>query len=210
MKQKYAEQDEEERNLKMELLGVIKKETEKENGKTESTPEIERDTQEIKKCYKCGEEGHLSFICPFNAEKTHSDDQEQQNQLKEEEKDEIRQIMQEENIQELEEDEKEKLTELDSLTGKPYQDDVLLFAIPVCAPYNAISNFKFKVKVTPGNTKKGKATKAALFKFLQSVDITQQEKDLLKNVPDNEMIMQMISGVKLQAPGLVSQKKRKK
>jgi len=94
------------------------------------------------------------------------------------------------------------------LTGKPLLDDVLLFAIPVCAPYTAVGGFKFKVKLTPGNTKKGKATKAAISKYLLSRDITPQEKNLLKNVSDDEMIMQIIGGVKVQAPGLVSQKKK--
>lgn len=31
---------------------------------------------------------------------------------------------------------------LDSLTGLPHLDDVLMFAVPVCAPYMALSNYK--------------------------------------------------------------------
>lgn len=31
---------------------------------------------------------------------------------------------------------------LDSLTGNPFPDDELLFAIPVVAPYNTLSNYK--------------------------------------------------------------------
>jgi len=31
---------------------------------------------------------------------------------------------------------------LDALTGSPVADDVLLFAIPVCAPYNAMQSYK--------------------------------------------------------------------
>lgn len=67
---------------------------------------------------------------------------------------------------------------LTSLTGQPNPEDVLLFAVPVCAPYTALSNYKYvhfpcvtpacgaplrtvyfyrhKVKVTPGSQKKGK------------------------------------------------------
>lgn len=68
---------------------------------------------------------------------------------------------------------------LTSLTGQPHSEDVLLFAVPVCAPYTALSNYKYvhftgvmrvgwgtanelsfccrhKVKVTPGSQKKGK------------------------------------------------------
>ena len=31
---------------------------------------------------------------------------------------------------------------LDSLTGCPFSEDLLLFAIPVCAPYAAVQNYK--------------------------------------------------------------------
>lgn len=31
---------------------------------------------------------------------------------------------------------------LNSLTGQPFPEDVLLFAVPVVAPYNAIINYK--------------------------------------------------------------------
>ena len=31
---------------------------------------------------------------------------------------------------------------LDSLTGCPLSEDLLLFAIPVCAPYTAVQNYK--------------------------------------------------------------------
>lgn len=31
---------------------------------------------------------------------------------------------------------------LNSLTGCPYSDDITMFAIPVCAPYTAVQNYK--------------------------------------------------------------------
>merc|ERR1719376_1566444 len=48
---------------------------------------------------------------------------------------------------------------LQSLTGCPQPDDIILFAIPACAPYSSMKNFKFKVKLTPGNNKKRKSHK---------------------------------------------------
>lgn len=70
---------------------------------------------------------------------------------------------------------------LTALTGLPQPEDVLLFAVPVCAPYTALTNYKYikftflfsnkgtksalltsvvfhrhKVKLTPGAQKKGK------------------------------------------------------
>lgn len=47
-----------------------------------------------------------------------------------------------------EDDEGDKQTDpseiqmLDSLTGIPYADDELLFAVPVVAPYSALTNYK--------------------------------------------------------------------
>lgn len=54
---------------------------------------------------------------------------------------------------------------LDELTGCPLPEDVLLYALPMCAPYSAISSYKFKCKLTPGTLKRGKAAKAALNLF---------------------------------------------
>jgi len=39
------------------------------------------------------------------------------------------------------------VTEIDKLTGVPKSKDVVLFAIPMLAPYSTINTFKFKVKV---------------------------------------------------------------
>lgn len=36
--------------------------------------------------------------------------------------------------------------EIDSLTGNPRPDDVILFAMTVSAPYTALQNYKYKVR----------------------------------------------------------------
>jgi hypothetical protein len=47
---------------------------------------------------------------------------------------------------------------LSSLTGKPLQNDILLFALPYCAPYDAMKDFKYRAKILPGGSqKKGKS-----------------------------------------------------
>ncbi|VEL42477.1 unnamed protein product [Protopolystoma xenopodis] len=61
-----------------------------------------------------------------------------------------------------EDDEDNKLQEdsllvvLNALTGQPLPEDILFYAIPVCAPYQTLSSYKFKVKLTPGVIKRGK------------------------------------------------------
>jgi len=53
--------------------------------------------------------------------------------------------------------------ELFKLTGNPHPNDILLFAVPVCAPYTSLlSNYKYRVKLTPGAMKKGKAAHQVL------------------------------------------------
>ena len=66
--------------------------------------------------------------------------------------------MDEDDIHELGDEEKEKLIDLDYLTGIPLPSDILLYAVPVCAPYNALQTYKYRVKITPGTAKKGKGT----------------------------------------------------
>jgi hypothetical protein len=51
------------------------------------------------------------------------------------------------------------LSILDSLTAQPVPEDILHFAIPICAPYTALQKYKYKVKLVPGSGKKGKGKK---------------------------------------------------
>lgn len=64
--------------------------------------------------------------------------------------------MEEDDIHEIGEEEKEKLNDVDYLTGNPLPTDVLLYAVPVCGPYNALQSYKYRVKIIPGTAKKGK------------------------------------------------------
>ncbi|KXJ82026.1 hypothetical protein RP20_CCG015865 [Aedes albopictus] len=96
---------------------------------------------------------------------------------------------------------------LDSLTGQPMEEDELLFAIPVVAPYQSLQNYKFKVKLTPGTGKRGKASKMALQIYLKDKHCTSREKDLLKAVKDETLARNIPGKVKLSAPQM--QKVRK-
>ena len=44
----------------------------------------------------------------------------------------------------------------------------------------------------------------ALSIFNRNPDVTQQEKEIIKNVSDNEIFLQMMGNVKLSTPGLAS------
>lgn len=98
----------------------------------------------------------------------------------------------------------EEQRELRRLTGKPHPDDMLLFALPVCAPYAALSpaNYKYRVKLTPGPQKKGKAAHQALEVFVRDREATPREVELLKAVPDNDLIASIMGDVKVSKPGI--------
>uniref|UniRef100_A0A8D3BM38 Ribosome quality control complex subunit NEMF n=1 Tax=Scophthalmus maximus TaxID=52904 RepID=A0A8D3BM38_SCOMX len=96
---------------------------------------------------------------------------------------------------------------LTSLTGQPHPEDVLLFAVPVCAPYTALTNYKY-VKLTPGSQKKGKAARTAVFSFMKAKEASTREKDLFRSVKDMDLFRNMPGKVKVSAPNLLAAKKK--
>ena len=70
------------------------------------------------------------------------------------EKKEIERMLQDEDIVLM--PESSDISELDKLTGQPHRNDVLLFTVPMLAPYSTIQANKYKVKITPGPMKRGR------------------------------------------------------
>merc|ERR1711872_56603 len=97
---------------------------------------------------------------------------------------------------------------LDGLTGKPVAEDELLFAVPVCAPYTTLINYKYKVKLTPGTGKRGKACKTALAMFTMDKSTTPREKDLLKSVKDQDLARNLPGKVNFLPPTFRKSKAR--
>ncbi|KAI7842328.1 hypothetical protein COHA_003968 [Chlorella ohadii] len=119
---------------------------------------------------------------------------------------EVAALLREENLEALADEEREKLTQLDQLTGQPRTDDILLYAVPVCAPYQVMTSYKYKVKIIPGTLKKGKAVRQASELLLKSGDVTQRERDLVRAVPEPEAIGVLCGTVKIQSAGLLKMK----
>ncbi|VDI61273.1 Hypothetical predicted protein [Mytilus galloprovincialis] len=116
-----------------------------------------------------------------------------------------------ESDEENEDDSKQKSEDiqiLDSLTGLPVPEDELLYAVPVCGPYNALLNYKYKVKLQPGSTKRGKACKLALNMFLHDRHIQQREKDLTKILKDADVSRNLPGKVKVSAPNIHKVKRK--
>jgi len=109
-------------------------------------------------------------------------------------------------------DEDDKVTEhrlIDTLAENPLPDDVLLYSIPMCGPYSALQNFKYKVKVIPGSNKRGKAAKSCLNMFMHDKRATQREKDLLRALKDQDYARNIPNKVKVSAPNMKTLTKKR-
>jgi hypothetical protein len=92
------------------------------------------------------------------------------------------------------------------LAGAPHAEDLLLFALPVCAPYNALQGYKYRVKLTPGRQKKGKAGKQAVDMLCALPEASSRERELMKAVNDTELVGGMVGLVHVSMPGMASAK----
>ncbi|XP_070834821.1 ribosome quality control complex subunit NEMF [Chaetodon trifascialis] len=204
IKEKYKDQDEEDRELMMQLLGSAGsakddkdkgKKGKKGKGKDEPVrkPAAQKPPQKPRQAE--------------TAAKTGGGDDPEERQPGEE----GGPAEQEEKEDDVDQDnpgaeEAENL--LSSLTGQPHPEDVLLFAVPVCAPYTALSNYKHKVKLTPGSQKKGKAARTAVFSFMKAKETSTREKDLFRSVKDTDLSRNVPGKVKVSAPNLLAAKKK--
>lgn len=205
MKKKYADQDEEDRRLRMEALGhaVTDENTDSVNANDDESDD-ENDA-------KTG---------GGNGKPTVDDEYiRQQREKKEKYLDE-------------QEEEAEGADFFDAFTGSPSPHDLVLFAMPMCAPYSSLNKYIYKVKLTPGSQKKGKAAKQAMEYFIASnlkqekdnaariaaqaeqgvarpndepipdVDPVFLQRELLKCIPENELVNCMVGPVKISGAGL--------
>ncbi|NXP57699.1 NEMF factor, partial [Chloropsis cyanopogon] len=199
MKEKYRDQDEEDRELIMKLLGSAgsNREDKGKKGKKGKTKEeaAKKQQQKTKPQHRAaggGKETLPAGILLHEAQEPALDELQEEKELVPE--------------QLFVSQESEAL--LDSLTGQPHPEDILLFAVPICAPYTAMANYKYKVKLTPGTQKKGKAAKIALHNFMQSKEASAREKDLFRSVKDTDLSRNIPGKVKVSAPHLQNMKKK--
>ncbi|XP_066528980.1 ribosome quality control complex subunit NEMF-like isoform X2 [Hoplias malabaricus] len=196
IRDKYKDQDEEDRELMMKLLGSagINKEDKgkkEKKGKAKDEP-VKRVPQKLGQKQRTAE----------NLVKKRDDGGQAGEDTTEQDDKEAEDLDQENPGA----DEGENF--LYSLTGQPHPDDVLMFAVPVCAPYTALSNYKYKVKLTPGTQKKGKAARTAVVSFMRAKEASTREKDLFRSVKDTDLSRNMPGKVKVSAPNLLAAKKK--
>ena len=99
-------------------------------------------------------------------------------------------------------------------TSHPKPNDEILEALPLCSAYMTLSKFKYKIKLLPGNLKRGRVWKTCQALFGGVGSKSELERRALKGLPDVVSVNQLIGGCKVQAPGLLKiaekQKRAKK
>uniref|UniRef100_A0A915JIT5 Uncharacterized protein n=1 Tax=Romanomermis culicivorax TaxID=13658 RepID=A0A915JIT5_ROMCU len=197
-----SDQDEEERELRLKLLGS-KKAVATKVEKVEESGEVSAKNEAPE---PRNDGGSMETNLLHENETTKLNVEENQNALDGEilddpvEEDEIFKLSQ------------ETLQATDALVGIPAEndpDEILLYAVPVCAPYSIMVNWKYKVKLTPGTGKRGKATKTALEVFIRDKNVNQREKELLKAMGDQDMSRNLPGKVKVSAPRLQEVKRKR-
>ncbi|VDM40533.1 unnamed protein product [Toxocara canis] len=196
IKKKYGDQDEEERRLRAEWLGS-KDRASKRQGDGEVKEELGRG-----EAIRAKELRHQNLALD-------ADDREQ---VKPKEKNGENILRPSAKVKDEEEDVdesdlrimgEEETKMLDSLTWKPLSGDNLLYAVVVVAPYHTMLNFKYKVKLTPGTGKRGKAAKSAIALFQREKSASLQEVNLLRVLAVDDQIARNIPGkVRVSAPQL--------
>lgn len=181
---KYADQDENERRLRMEALGTLKQVEELEKkARDEKQRQVEQQQEK-----NSNRAAHKQKI---------AEERELQKYLQNEE----------------DEDSSDKnyLELLDSFVSKPAKSDTIAAVVPVFAPWFALNKFKYKVKIQPGLGKKGKGLGDALNYFAnRKLDATREdtdldwpeERELVKQAKPNDLIGVFTVGkLKLVLPG---------
>ncbi|KAM4624775.1 ribosome quality control complex subunit NEMF isoform 2-T3 [Polymixia lowei] len=200
IKEKYKDQDEEDRELMMKLLGSAgSNKEEKDKGKKGKKGKGKEEP--VRKApQKPPQKPRIVEAAVKKPETTGEGDIEEGGAPEQEDK--------EDDVDQDNPGAEEAENLLTSLTGQPHPEDVLLFAVPVCAPYTALSNYKHKVKLTPGTQKKGKAARTAVFSFMKAREASLREKDLFRSVKDTDLSRNMPGKVKVSAPNLLAAKKK--
>ncbi|KAK6540693.1 hypothetical protein TWF694_008086 [Orbilia ellipsospora] len=218
--EKYADQDEEDRELALKLLGNAKKETKAELDALEQEAE--------KKEAKMKEMQERQLRLKLQIEKTRSQ------VLADEElrKDTADKLLDYE--EELDEGNVLKMVDLRRILPELKVGDLgrVVDAIPICAPWSALQKFEWKVKLQPGTQKKGKAIREVVERWGKEVtekrprkpkegeksgdvpgplselaEKVKREKELIRAWKEAELVQCVPVGkVKIMMPGVVEDK----
>ncbi|KAM4543259.1 ribosome quality control complex subunit NEMF [Odontesthes bonariensis] len=207
IKEKYKDQDEEDRELMMQLLGSAGS-TKEEKDKGKKGKKGKGKEEPVKKPTAQKQQQKPPNVVKKPEQTGGGEDVDVQERPPGDEQGPAEQEDKEDEVDQDNPGAEEAENLLTSLSGQPHPEDVLLFAVPVCAPYTALSNYKHKVKLTPGAQKKGKAARTAVLSFMKAKEASSREKDLFRSVKDADLSRNMPGKVKVSAPNLLAAKKK--
>ena len=199
---KYGDQDEEERKMRMNALGTLKQAEKQRQQQAE---------QEQKN--KSGQVEKYQNQAKIARKKKLQDEKELRKYLLEAEEEEVEKREEDEgkNNEGKPLNELDYLSIVDSFVGKPNKEDELESIVPVFAPYFGLQKLKYKVKIQPGNNKKGKSIQEMLHHFTtKKVDhekednemVWPNEMELLTHINSNDLIGNLpVSKLKVVLPG---------
>ncbi|KAJ5386896.1 hypothetical protein N7509_009437 [Penicillium cosmopolitanum] len=199
---KYAHQDDEERELALRLLGSNKGKAAKAVKAAESKEQREREAEQQRARRRAQHERAAEAERKRQAQFAEGADDYNEETAAAEAAD---------------------LSWLPALIGTPTPEDDLLGALPVCAPWAALTRYKYKVKLQPGTVKKGKAVKEIHHRWVSETttgkvkkdhaedagvpravaeELRAKEGELIKGWKESEIINTMVVGkVRIMTPG---------
>ncbi|KAK6502016.1 hypothetical protein TWF481_009834 [Arthrobotrys musiformis] len=221
MAEKYGDQDDEDRELALKLLGNAKKDVAAADADSESL-EAER----TKRADKIKELEEKQLRLKLQVEKMRSQvlaDEAVRKETKEKYLD---------FEEELDEGNALKMVDLKRVVGEVKVADMhrVVDAIPICAPWSALQKFEWKVKLQPGTQKKGKAIREVVERWGKEVvdkkkrpgppkdgeaagqtseiaEKAKREKELVRAWKEAELVQGVPVGkVKIMMPGMADDK----
>ena len=154
---KYADQDEEDRELALRVLGANNAKTQKAAAEVAKKADRAREAELQKQRRR--------------AQHDRAVEAERKRQAA------FEQGVGEEQDEESAVSEAADLSWLPALIGNPLPEDEILAAIPVCAPFAALNRYKYRVKLLPGTVKKGKAVKEIIGRWIAETTTGKAKKD---------------------------------
>lgn len=145
-------------------------------------------------CYTCGSSEHSQKECPESWRVIEGisdvlEDQPEKGETGEEEEDVVR----------------DSSDFLLNWTSSPSEDDMILHAIPMCAPYVTMTENRYRVKLTPGKMKKGAMAKSIVEMWLRTVT-NEAEKKALKQMQMQDVVSVIINNSKAVLPSAKGKK----
>lgn len=166
---KYADQDEDERELVLRVLGGKSAKAEKAEAAAAAKEAREREAEAAKKRRKAQHERAAEAERKRQA-LFEADDYDEETAVAE----------------------AADLSWIPALVGTPHPEDEIIAAIPICAPWAALGRYKYRVKLQPGAVKKGKAVKEILGRWIAETNTgkvkKEQAEDLGLSLADAEKL----------------------